>query len=134
VRVEKINQKVAYDVINLGSKGNDGIASEETIALPSISLKYGLNEDQNLRFSASQTISLPEFKEVAPFVYESVSKRIGGNPDLLGTKAGASYVNVKDVSYSKILNLDLKYEWFMSKSELFSVGAFYKEINNPINQ
>ncbi|WP_417236291.1 TonB-dependent receptor domain-containing protein [Bizionia paragorgiae] len=134
VRVEKINQKVAYDVINLGSKGNDGIASEETIALPSISLKYGLNEDQNLRFSASQTISLPEFKEVAPFVYESVSQRIGGNPDLLGTKVGATYVNVKDVSYSKILNLDLKYEWFMSKSELFSVGAFYKEINNPINQ
>lgn len=134
VRLENIKQKVAYNVINLGSRGNDSISSAETIALPSLSLKYALNDDQNLRFSASQTISLPEFKEVAPFVYESVSQRIGGNPDLLGTKAGQAYVNVKDVSYSKILNLDLKYEWFISKSELFSIGAFYKEINNPINQ
>jgi len=134
VRLENIKQKVAYNVINLGSRGNDSISSAETIALPSLSLKYALNDDQNLRFSASQTISLPEFKEVAPFVYESVSQRIGGNPDLLGTKPGQAYVNVKDVSYSKILNLDLKYEWFISKSELFSVGAFYKEINNQINQ
>ena len=88
--------------------------------LPSLNIKYSLNEDQNLRFSASQTISLPEFKEVAPFVYEGVSQRIGGNPDVLG--------------YSEVLNLDLKYEWFMSKSEILSVAAFYKQINDPINQ
>lgn len=134
VRLENIKQKIKYDVINLGSKGNDSISSSETIVLPSLSLKYALNEDQNLRLSASQTISLPEFKEVAPFVYESVSQKIGGNPDLLGTKAGENYVNVKDVSYSKILNLDLKYEWFISKSELLSIGGFYKQIKDPINQ
>jgi hypothetical protein len=31
------------------------------------------------------------------------------------------------------LNLDLKYEWFLSKSELISLSAFTKEIKNPIN-
>ncbi|MFK7782190.1 TonB-dependent receptor domain-containing protein [Psychroserpens sp.] len=120
IRVESFTQNINYDVIN---QGNDGVGSRsfsDVVYLPNLNIKYSLTEDQNLRFSASQTISLPEFKEVAPFVYEGVSQRIGGNPDVLG--------------YSEILNLDLKYEWFMSKSELFSVSAFYKEINDPINQ
>ena len=89
--------------------------------LPSLNVKYALNEDQNLRFSASQTVSIPEFKEVAPFVYENISTKIGGNPDLL------------DKGFSKIFNLDLKYEWFYSKSEIFSLGVFAKEINDPVN-
>ncbi|WP_034042734.1 TonB-dependent receptor [Wocania ichthyoenteri] len=134
VRVESFKQYIEYNVINLGVNGNDNIEASDVLYLPSLSLKYALNEDQNLRFSASQTISLPEFKEVAPFVYESVSQRIGGNPDLLGQKIGETYTNVKDVSYSKILNIDLKYEWFVTKSELISLGAFYKQIKDPINQ
>jgi len=134
VRVESFDQYIEYDVINLGVNGNDNISASDVLFLPSLSLKYALNDDQNLRFSASQTISLPEFKEAAPFVYESVSQRIGGNPDLLGQKEGFDYTNVKDVSYSKILNLDLKYEWFITRSELISIGAFYKQIEDPINQ
>jgi len=134
VRVEGIEQEIAYDVINLGAAGNNTIGANETVFLPSLSIKYGVNDDQNLRFSASQTISLPEFKEVAPFVYESISQRIGGNPDLLGRTGDIAYTNVNDVSYSKIFNLDLKYEWFISRNELFSVGAFYKQIKDPVNQ
>lgn len=134
VRVESFDQKIAYNVINLGTSGNDSIDAKETVFLPSISVKYAINDDQNLRLSSSQTISLPEFKEVAPFVYEGVSQRIGGNPDLLGHKEGVNYTNVKDVSYSKILNLDLKYEWFIGETEIFSVAGFYKQIKDPVNQ
>ncbi len=119
VRLESFDQSIKYDVINLGNQGNSERSFKETFILPTLNVKYALNEDQNLRFSASQTVSVPEFKEVAPFVYEDVSTRIGGNPDVLG--------------YSKILNVDLKYEWFFSRSEIFSVGAFTKQINNPIN-
>lgn len=134
IRVEAIEQEISYDVINLGAAGNNTLGANETVFLPSLSIKYGLNDDQNLRFSASQTISLPEFKEVAPFVYESISQRIGGNPDLLGRTGNVAYTNVNDVSYSKVFNLDLKYEWFFSKSEIFSIGAFYKQIKDPVNQ
>jgi TonB-dependent receptor len=134
VRLENFDQFIEYDVINLGVNGEDSVSASETVFLPSISIKNALTEDQNLRFSASQTISLPEFKEVAPFVYESVSQRIGGNPDLLGRKEGFNYTNVKDVSYSKVLNIDLKYEWFVTKSELISFGGFYKQIKDPVNQ
>ncbi|MFI1744514.1 TonB-dependent receptor domain-containing protein [Thalassobellus sediminis] len=134
LRLESFQQYIEYDVINLGVNGNSSVAASDVLYLPSLSIKHALNDDQNLRFSASQTISLPEFKEVAPFVYESVSQRIGGNPDLLGQKEGETYTNVKDVSYSKILNLDLKYEWFVTKSELIAISAFYKQIEDPINQ
>ncbi len=121
VRLESVNQKIGFDVINLGTQGEGEIGSHENFLLPSLNVKYALNEDQNLRFSASQTVSIPEFKEVAPFVYENISTKIGGNPDLL------------DKGFSKIFNLDLKYEWFYSKSEIFSLGVFAKEINDPVN-
>jgi len=132
IRTEWFNQKIEYDVINLIN--NPGIAEvTENLFLPSINIKYALNDDMNLRFSYSNTVSFPEFKEMAPYVYEGVTERIGGNPDLLGHQEGVNYVNVKDVAYSKILNLDLKYEWFMSRSEIISLGVFAKEINDPVN-
>ena len=119
VRLERFEQNISYDVINLGNDGVDSKTSNETFILPSLNIKYTLNDEQNLRLSASRTVSTPEFKEIAPFVYEDVSTRIGGNPDVLG--------------YSDVLNIDLKYEWFFGKSEIFSVGAFTKQIDNPIN-
>lgn len=121
VRLESVNQSIDYDVINLGNNGKDKKEFYDNFFLPSLNIKYALNDEQNIRFSGSQTISIPEFKEVAPFVYEDISSRVGGNPDLL------------DKGVSKILNLDLKYEWFFSKSEIFSIGLFAKEINDPVN-
>ena len=132
IRLESVDQKISYDVINLGNNGKATINAKENFYLPSLNVKYTINDDQNLRFTVSQTVSLPEFKEVAPFVYESIATRIGGNPDLLGS-SNPDFVNVGDKSYSKIVNLDLKYEWFYSKSELISFSAFAKEIKNPIN-
>lgn len=132
IRVESVSQNIKYDVINLGNNGKASVSTHETFYLPSLNIKYAINEDQNLRFTASQTVSLPEFKEVGPFVYEDIATRIGGNPDLLGS-TNPNFVNVANKGYSEILNLDLKYEWFISKSELLSVSAFAKEIKNPIN-
>lgn len=132
VRVESFDQSISYDVINLGNNGKSSVGAKENFLLPSLNIKYAINDDQNLRFTASQTVSLPEFKEVAPFVYENVATRIGGNPDILGSN-NPSFANVVDKGYSEILNLDLKYEWFFSKSEIFSLAAFSKEIKNPIN-
>ena len=122
VRLEKDELNINYDGINLGNDRVGFQVLNETFILPSLNIKYTLNEDQNLRFSASRTVSIPEFKEIAPFVYEDVSTRIGGNPDLLN-----------DPAFSNIINLDLKYEWFFSKSEIFSAGVFAKQIDDPIN-
>ncbi|MEJ1221142.1 TonB-dependent receptor [Sediminicola sp. 1XM1-17] len=136
IRVESFNQSIAYDVINLRPDLNPGSNEvNESIYLPNLNIKYAVNEDQNIRFSASQTVSFPEFKEMAPFVYEGVTQRIGGNPDVLGRQdiATINYNNVNDVSYSNIFNLDLKYEWFFSRNEILSIGGFAKQIQDPIN-
>lgn len=132
IRTEWFNQRIGYDVINLIVNPAE-IEVNENLYLPSINVKYALNDAMNLRFAYSNTASFPEFKEMAPYVYEGVTERIGGNPDLLGQQVGINYVNVKDVSYSKVLNLDLKYEWFMSSNEIISLGAFAKQIKDPVN-
>ena len=131
-RSEWFNQRISYDVINLIVNPAE-IEVTENLYLPSINVKYALNDDMNLRFAFSNTASFPEFKEMAPYVYEGVTERIGGNPDLLGQQLGINYVNVKDVSYSKVYNIDLKYEWFMSRNEIISLGAFAKQIKDPVN-
>ncbi|GAB5401097.1 MAG: TonB-dependent receptor [Aureisphaera sp.] len=123
VRVESLQQDIVYDVINLLPTDPGFRSTEENYILPFLNIKYGLNEDQNLRFSFSKTVSFPEFKEVTPFVYEDVTQRVGGNPDLLN-----------DPSFSEIYNIDLKYEWFFGKGEIFSAAAFAKQINDPINK
>ena len=121
VRLEAFQQNINFDVINLGNLGNSNVSSKQNFVLPSLNVKYALSDEQNIRFSASQTVSIPEFKEVAPFVYEDISTRIGGNPDLL------------EKGFSEIINADLKYEWFFGNSELFSLAAFTKQISDPIN-
>ena len=122
VRLESFTQRIVYDVINLISTDPGFRDTNNTFVLPSLNVRYAINEDQNLRFSASKTVSVPEFKEMAPFVYEDVTQRIGGNPDLLN-----------DPSFSEIYNVDLKYDWFITKSELLSLGVFGKQINDPVN-
>ena len=121
-RAESFSQRIDYNVINLPPNDPGFRESYENFYLPSLSIRYALNEEQNVRFAFSKTVSNPEFKEIAPFVYEGVSQRIGGNPDLLN-----------DPSFSEVFNFDLKYEWFFGRSEIFSIGAFAKQINNPVN-
>ncbi len=122
-RAESFEQRIKYDVINLPSSEPGFRSTYQNFYLPSLNIKYALTEDQNLRFAVSKTVSFPEFKEVAPFVYEDVTQRVGGNPDLL-----------EDPSFSDIYNLDLKYEWFFGKSEVISIAAFGKRIDNPVNK
>jgi TonB-dependent receptor len=131
-RSEYFNQKINYNVINLIN--NPSLAEVvEDIYLPSLNIKYAITNAVNLRASFSNTVSFPEFKEMAPYVYEGVTSRIGGNPDLLGYQANVNYTNVKDIAYSKILNLDVKIEWFLNRGEIISLAGFAKEIKDPVN-
>ena len=128
VRLESFDQRVEYDVINIRPDDPGVRDVYENIFLPSLNVRYALNENSNLRFAASKTASFPEFKEVAPFVYESVTQRVGGNPDLLGG------LNGDGPTYSDVYNFDLKYEWFLERGEIISVAAFAKTIKDPVNR
>jgi hypothetical protein len=116
LRGEQITQKVSWNT-QLGAIGEDKL--EKTAFLPSLILKYELNDKQNLRLGLSKTYTLPQFKERAPFIYEEVLQVKVGNKDLYA---------------SDDYNLDLKWEMFPKSDELISVTAFGKYILNPMNE
>lgn len=117
MRGEQIYQKVSWrtQLDDVGSK-ND---FDKTAILPNLTLKYELNEKQNLRLAASKTYTLPQFKERARFVYEDVTEVIVGNPYLYP---------------SDDYNLDSKWELFPNRGEIVSFTGFGKYIQNPINE
>jgi hypothetical protein len=92
-----------------------------TDLLPSLGLNWTMSETQTLRLSASQTLSRPEYRELAPVQYREVlgGDNVVGNPDLVR---------------SLIRNLDLRWEWYPSSSEAVTVGLFAKEFDKPIER
>ncbi|QEC68070.1 outer membrane beta-barrel protein [Panacibacter ginsenosidivorans] len=87
--------------------------------LPAINTTYKLSPRSNLRFAVSQTVVRPEFRELTgtAFYDFEVGATIIGNPNLERTK---------------VSNIDLRYEIYQRPGELFTLGAFYKYFNNPI--
>lgn len=115
-RVESVYQFLEW-YTNLSPNGES--TYEKIEVMPNTSIKYKLNEKQNLKFAASKTYTLPQFKERAPFQFEDATEVFFGNPDLY---ASTDY------------NADLKWEFFPKTNELISVTAFGKYIQNPINE
>lgn len=112
-----INLKVNYDV-NDGSK-TDSHSLDRTYLLPNLNLKYNLSEKNTLRFGASRTYTLPQSKEISPLLYEGPQWSSQGNPDL-----------VPSVNY----NVDLKWDFYPSNSELVSLTVFGKLIQDPLSK
>ena len=117
VKYDNVNLGVNYRVNRGGTKGSQAI--DKDYVLPSVNLRYNFNDRHALRFGASKTYTLPQAKEISPYRYISVSFNSQGNPDL---KPSDNY------------NADLKWDFYLSGSELFSIGAFYKYIKNPISR
>lgn len=86
---------------------------------PSVNATFNLNEQNLIRLAYGKSINRPEFREIAPYVYYDF--------DQFANFEGNS--NLKDAS---IHNLDLRYEWYPTPSETFSVALFYKNFSNPI--
>ena len=116
LRAEMIGVEIDY--LTLQSSEKQRIGSVREKLLPSLSAKYVLKEDMNLKFGASKTYTLPQFKERVDMLYEEVTQVYRGN---------------KDIYESTNWNADLKWEFFPSNGELISATVFGKLIQNPIN-
>lgn len=121
LRVEKSDQTVEYRL--QGSGFNDPFIQakvDDVDFLPTVSAKYNVTDTKIIRFSGSKTMTRPNFMELIPVAYinENLQSTVG-NPSL---------------ENSSIYNVDLKYEIFPTGSELISFGAFYKNIDKPIEQ
>lgn len=94
---------------------------ENTDPLPAVNAIYALTGGTNLRFGYSQTISRPDFRELAPFDFTDVigGRTVLGNPDLLR---------------AKIHNFDGRWEWFPGGNQLVAASFFFKQFDDPIEQ
>ena len=117
-RLESFNQQL--DTRNLSDKAISIKANNFDI-LPSANLSLALTEKSNIRFSASKTVSRPEFRELAPFSFYDflTSSSLSGNPVL---------------KQSNNQNYDTRFEYYPSPGEVTSISAFYKRFKNPIEQ
>lgn len=115
VRMEHTDQQFDTDV-PVTSDAKSGTINY-TDVLPSVHFKYILNSRTNLRLSYFSSISRPGYFELVPYNYKGDEWTERGNPMLKHTTAN---------------NFDLRYEFFPRPNEQILIGAFYKNIQNPI--
>jgi TonB-dependent receptor len=85
--------------------------------LPDIHFKYALSDKENIRLSYFEGISRPGFGDLVPTLIPGDYYNVAGNANLRHTTAN---------------NYDLRYELFPGGADQLLLGAFYKNIQNPI--
>jgi outer membrane receptor protein involved in Fe transport len=85
--------------------------------LPSLHIKYKLNDKSAVHFSYFSSICRPGFFEIIPYQFVSEYYTEVGNDSL---------------QHSQAQNVDVRYEYFPGGADQILVGAFYKNIQNPI--
>jgi len=93
--------------------------SKVTDYLPGVNATIKVGDKSNLRITGSQTVIRPELRELSALnIYDfELNASVSGNPSLKRTK---------------ITNTDLRYELYPAAGEMFTVGVFYKNFDNPI--
>lgn len=87
--------------------------------LPSVNLSYNFSEKSLLRASYGMTLNRPEFRELSPFLFYDFNFDV-------------NYVGNPNLKNATIQNVDLRWEFYPSASEVFNIGVFYKDFTNPI--
>lgn len=120
VRVESYNREIKY---KFNGNFTDPLLNkkfDELYILPSVNVKYAMNDLSNLRFAASKTYTKPVIMEVLPITIVNADK--------------TSQQGNERLANSDNYNVDLKYEIFPTSKEMFAVGVFGKRIENPIER
>ena len=116
---------VRYEDINLAvnnQKENTKTANiQQGIWLPSINATYSLSDKINVRADYFASVNRPEFRELAPFAFYVFDK----NAEIRGNK---------NLNVAQLNNYDVRFELFPSGNQVLSIGGFYKNIKNPIEQ
>ena len=94
---------------------------QKTDVLPSLTVNLAVTESQNVRLSASRTLSRPEYRELAPITYREAlgDQETFGNPSL---------------RRALIENYDARWEWYPTSGEALSVALFAKRFTDPIER
>ncbi|WP_412545271.1 TonB-dependent receptor domain-containing protein [Maricaulis sp. MIT060901] len=101
--------------------GVDTAPIAEEYALPAVTLTWTFADNIQLRTGYSQSIARPQFRELAfsEFFNTDTDQRFQGNPFLVNTE---------------IESFDARLEYYFGRDQFFTVGAFHKIMENPIEE
>ena len=117
VKVDLVDLNLDYDIEILPA-GKVGI-NNKLYVLPSVNLKYDVNDKNSIRMGLSKTYTLPQSKEISPYQYVNISFTSQGD---------------RNIKPSENYNLDLKWDYYIGTSEIITLNGFYKHILNPIGR
>ncbi len=110
--------QLRYNSDNSPVRVDSLISLKTTDWLPSVNLIYALTPKTNVRASYFKTVARPDLRELSFFQYYEPEKR--------------TFVSGNRLEATNIQNVDLRYEFFPSSDEIFSISGFYKQFKNPI--
>jgi outer membrane receptor protein involved in Fe transport len=87
--------------------------------LPAATVTWNFAPDMQLRVHGSKTIARPQFRELAPQLYQDFesNRQFLGNPLLID---------------SQLYNAEARVEWFFARDQRVTAAGFFKKIDNPI--
>lgn len=88
---------------------------------PAVTITWNPLEEIQVRGGYSETITRPQFRELAPAVFNNSETDVTffGNPYLQN---------------ASIKNYDLRAEYYFARNQFATLGLFYKDITNPIEE
>ena len=120
VRYETAKQTVfPIDLFNTGGSAIATTNLNNDYFLPAVTLTWEVAPDMQLRLNGSKTIARPQFRELVAQVYQDTdsNRLFRGNPSLTD---------------SQLYNAEARYEWYFDTDQRLTAAAFYKKIDNPI--
>ncbi len=123
------------------------VDQEDTKWLPSLNVKWNLNDNSLIRFGASKALTRPNIQDLratrllgATTTRTNFERITDPNDPLFGVDRGAQDIDLSRVTITRgnpdlkpttAVNLDLSYEWYFQGGYL-SAAAFKKDLKNII--
>ena len=116
-RVERDRLVVRSNTLNADTTS----VLDNTDVLPALSVTYSATQRHNLRFSLSQTVTRPEYREISPVTS-------------LEPLGGQSQSGNPSLRRGLIRNADVRWEWYPTPGQVISAGVFAKRFIDPIER
>lgn len=100
--------------------GPETIIDEDDF-LPAVTLTWNPADSIQLRAAFSQTLTRPQFQELGAAIFTDTDRdiQVFGNPFLRNTET---------------TNFDARVEYYFGREQFITIGAFYKDLTNPIEE
>lgn len=121
LRYEDSTQETAIAQSTVAGSRFEFDSLAEDFILPAATATLTFGDGFQLRLAASKTINRPQFRELTPsiFVNTDTDDRFVGNPFLRNSKS---------------TNFDARLEYYFSANQFFTIGGFYKDFTDPIEE